>query len=274
MTPAPAPAPDPYVGTSLDKDALDSLFKTSWPRLKGVLATSGLPDDIIEDAISDTFVELLAEAQKGKAATIETNTFEYLVTRIRRRAGKILRKTKSEGGSIHSGIVDPTQRRPASVLLGAECLDYVRQAESEFAELERQVFELHLSEGLSFREAAERLGATEHACREAYARAITKLRERRGSYSSSFIEYSSYTAKLATPKAAIRAIESLPKEARDVLHLHHVAKTPAETAASELALAPNRYAERLGNAERLFEIKYRMTPEELDALLGADSQKE
>lgn len=266
-----------FIGKPLDSDLIQALTRTYWSRVYKILSESGFPASDVEDALQESLEHLLLSAADGNPQTINEKPLEYLVTLTRRRVTKS-RKTSSgpaPGDLLHSGIIDPSQRRAPSVLIAAEDLGKVKEGMDDFSDQERTIYELHQQEGLSFKEISERLGTTEEAARRTYGRAKHKLEMKRAAYSSSFAtEAGTYTKKPKSRKTALGAIESLPKEARDVLTQRYVRKLPDDPAARALGLSVERYSERLARAERFFSKQFGMNlPEELEtALARGDSE--
>ena len=276
---------DEFVGRPLDKAAVSRLYNVYATKLLAVV-TSQLElhhrPEVVEDAVADVFTELTTKAQAGTPLTIEKEPFQYLVGAVRHRIGRKgidpdpVARAESEDGdpSGYAVLRDPAQRRPLSIVIGAEALEVTQRALAELDDAERQIVELVQAEGLNLREAALRLGITHDAARKAQARAMKKLGDARGRYSSTFIEEAdSYTYKPRTRRGAIQAIELLPKEHRDMLHERYVLGRSEKDAARGLGLSPEAYAARLAHAEELFKKKYGMNlPDELEAALRNDAR--
>ena len=270
-THASADDADTFIGHPLDREDINALYGIYWERLYAVLSQSDLSTENIEDAINDAFALLLADVAEGKPPVINSNPLQFLIDRTRYRAR---RATASHEGSpaLHSGIIDASQRRPLSILVGADRLARVNQSLEAMTEIERQVYTLYESEHLPHKEIATRLGISPDGCRQAYGRAMDKMRVADGAYAgSSFLEAPKSTLIITTRKGALQAIQYMPDDARDLLLQHYVENTPREQAALALGLAPDRHADRLRHAERLFKLRYGLDPEDLEAVLSKAS---
>ncbi len=282
VAPAAESRGEEFVGRPLDKNTIGKLYNALSTKLIKVLtAQLGLhcTPEIVEDAVMETFGYLTARAEEGRPLVIEKDAFCWLASGVERRIAErgereAARPEEGDDALCPAGdsTADPAQRRPLSIMVGAEQLGVVEQAMTDLNEKEREILGLVMNERLDLKEVAERLGIPHEDARKACARARRKLDDARGRWSSSFIhEADSHTYKPRTRKAVLQAIHMLPKESRDVIEERYVRRRPDGEAARILGLSLEAFTERLCHAEKLFAWKYGMkVPEDLEAILRED----
>jgi RNA polymerase sigma-70 factor (ECF subfamily) len=164
-----------------EDDAFDLLYRQGAPRLRGFLmrlcSDGALADDLTQEAFVRIHVArgsfLAGAAALPWMLAIARNAFLDHTRRhkVRRAAGE----RASQGGAPELGEA-AADTRGDEVLAAQEMLGLVRAALDQMPMLQREAFVLLRFEGLSVRDAAQVLGATEAAVKVRAFRAYEALR--------------------------------------------------------------------------------------------------
>jgi len=102
---------------------------------------------------------------------------EALIERKETRRHQSLDKSLEHGFEIPDSTVEI-----AEMAERRELSDEIHKALETLTEKQRMVFELHVSEGLSFRAIGERMGLGTYTVRDYFYNAVKKLKKRLGEY--------------------------------------------------------------------------------------------
>jgi RNA polymerase sigma-70 factor (ECF subfamily) len=162
-------------------DAFDLLYRQGGPRLRGFLmrlcGNEALADDLTQEAFVRIHVArgtfLAGAAALPWMLAIARNAFLDHMRRhkVRRAAGE--RPSQGDGAELAEASAET---RGDEVLAAQELLEVVRAALDRMPLLQREAFVLLRFEGLSVRDAAQVLGATEAAVKVRAFRAYEALR--------------------------------------------------------------------------------------------------
>jgi RNA polymerase sigma-70 factor (ECF subfamily) len=189
----------PYTRSPLDdamdryargEDSLfDEIFRLGAPRVRGFLLRMCSDATLAEDLTQEAFLRIHL-ARGSFLANAAALPWMYAIARNvlldqkrRESVRRVARKQATEGATDQAS----PDARGDEVLAARETLDVVRRTLDELPLIQREAFVLLRFEGLSVREAAEVLGATEGAVKVRAFRAYEALRsalEREGGGSS------------------------------------------------------------------------------------------
>lgn len=158
-----------------DERAAAQLVSRHGPAL-GRYARSLGARDAAEEVVQDTFVRAFGAINQFRGeATLRT----WLFTILRRQ---LLDRRRMEG---RRGISEPLDDQlpddssnPLEGLVATESVARVRAALSRLTRLQREVFQLRVSEGMAYSEIAGLVGSTEGAARVHYHNAVRALKEK------------------------------------------------------------------------------------------------
>jgi RNA polymerase sigma-70 factor (ECF subfamily) len=164
-----------------EDDAFDRLYRQGAPRLRGFLVRLCSNGALADDLTQEAFVRIhLARGSflPGAAAlpwmlAIARNAFLDHVRRHKVRVAAGERASQGAGTELAEASAGT---RGDEVLAAQETLDIVRAALDQMPPLQREAFVLLRFEGLSVRDAAQVLGATEAAVKVRAFRAYEALR--------------------------------------------------------------------------------------------------
>jgi RNA polymerase sigma-70 factor (ECF subfamily) len=157
-----------------DQRAARLLVERHSPALARFAASQGVHDEV-EELVQDTFVRAFAAIETFRAdSSIRTwlFTIERRLILDRRRALR-RRKDDSEIGEADAA----TAFDALDSLVAEETAQRIRRAVAGLSPMQRDVFTLRVTEGLSYKEIAEVLGSTEGAARVHYHNALRAVRE-------------------------------------------------------------------------------------------------
>jgi RNA polymerase sigma-70 factor (ECF subfamily) len=137
-------------------------------------ASQGVRDDI-DELVQDTFVRAFAAIETFRA----DSSFRTWLFTIERRL--ILDRRRAQRRRRDDAEVDErdaaTGYDALDVLVANETAQRIREAVSRLSPMQRNVFTLRVTEGLSYKEIAELLGSTEGAARVHYHNALQAVKE-------------------------------------------------------------------------------------------------
>ena len=157
-----------------DERAATSLVERHAPALARFAASLGEWEQV-DELVQDTFVRAFGslDAFRGESS-LRTWLFTILRRLVldRRRAGR-------RGGEVvafeDAGLA--TEHGPLDGVIAEETRSRVDGAVRRLSRMQREVFSLRVSEGLSYKEIAEVLGSTEGAARVHYHNALRAVKE-------------------------------------------------------------------------------------------------
>ena len=155
---------------------IDSLYHEAYASM-AAFAARYLADKhalLVEDCVQ----EAIEKAYRTRTSINNPSQLKvYLYTCIRNRCVSLLRKTNSRAKYIAQQ--DTTEDERLSVtIIEQETLDLLHRAISELPEKYQVVFELSFEKGLSYADAAQRLGITIDGYNKRKAKMISLLRKR------------------------------------------------------------------------------------------------
>jgi RNA polymerase sigma-70 factor (ECF subfamily) len=161
-----------------DQRAATALVERHAPALARFAASLGCREEV-EEVVQDTFVRAFSsiDAFRGESS-LRTwlFTIERRLVLDRRRADR----RRHDPVSIEEGAAESTAATGYDALDGLvadETEERVREAVARLSPMQREVFLLRATEGLSYREIAELVGSTEGAARVHYHNAIRAVKE-------------------------------------------------------------------------------------------------
>lgn len=162
--------------SSLNQDALESIFDEFAPVLYKYLLRLGLGSQEADQTVGDVFVRLLEKLSKGKGPRTNLRAYLFQIAyhlvvddaRDRQRAAP-LETAESAGREVRS-----VQAQTEEAMLLALLSKAMDQA---LTEEQRNIIVLRFQEGFSIRETAEIVGKNENAVKALQNRGVNKLRE-------------------------------------------------------------------------------------------------
>lgn len=177
----PAPAADEESDVALiarwqsgDERAATALVARHAPVLARFAASLGEWEQV-DEVVQDTFVRAFGSLESFRR---ESSLRTWLFTILRRLVLDRRRAERRGGERVPletAGLA--TEHGPLDGLVAAETRGRVEHAVGRLTRLQREVFTLRVSEGLSYREIAEVLGSTEGAARVHYHNALRAVKE-------------------------------------------------------------------------------------------------
>lgn len=149
------------------EDLAARAFRRHYRQVYSFVRRRSPTDADAEDVVAEVFAdaaETLARFRPGRSPVLA-----WLCTVARRRLADEARRRG------RAARLEPVQATPQ---YGAELAGSLARSIAALPEPQRSVVVLKLIDGLSFREAAQRLGISEAACKMRLARALERLRER------------------------------------------------------------------------------------------------
>ncbi|MBC8069960.1 MAG: RNA polymerase sigma factor [Deltaproteobacteria bacterium] len=155
-----------------DRSAFERLFERWSPRLRRTFARSGLREDEAGDLVQLTFLHLhRARLDFHPGAPLRPWIFTIALNLRRQHLRRLGRKPEQAFADDAPAPAAPREDPDRSLLGGV-----VHAALARLPEAQRDVIALHWFEGLSFREVAEVVGATQTAVKVRAHRGYAKLR--------------------------------------------------------------------------------------------------
>jgi RNA polymerase sigma-70 factor (ECF subfamily) len=157
-----------------DQDAFQSLYDLCSQRLFRFLVSKTGSCDLAADALQETFLRAVRFRERLR----EVNSLEsWMFTIARREANRILTRSNR---TRHSGLADAGELQQP-VMQDQRDMDDREELETALAGLttaEREILELHVYGGLTFREVAEVTETPPGTIATRYRSAVAKLRGR------------------------------------------------------------------------------------------------
>ena len=171
-----------------DRSAFARLFERWSPRLRRTFARGGMRPDDAHDLVQQTFLQLhRARSDFRPGSPLRPWIFTIALNLKRqylRRLGRKPEQSLADDGPEPAAPYDD----PDAPLVGAT----VRAALARLPEGQRDVIVLHWFEGLSFREVAQIVGATQTAVKVRAHRGYAKLRAELEAAGVTAVDVSSY----------------------------------------------------------------------------------
>lgn len=157
-----------------DERAATQLVSRHAPALGRYAASLGAREDA-EELVQDTFVRAFGSLEDFRGAS---SLRTWLFTIMRRLLIDRRRKTarRLDDAPLPDTLTD-SEYGALDRVVAAETTSRVEAAVERLTRLQREVFQLRVSEGLSYREIAELVGSTEGAARVHYHNALRALKE-------------------------------------------------------------------------------------------------
>ena len=191
----PSRAPGGLPQSREDEDAVDRALVSRWlggderaatllverhgpalARFAATLTGSGSDRGQVDDLVQDTFVrafQSLADFRGESSLRTWLFTIERRLLIDRRRA----ERRRPAGDEITESDA-ATEYTALDAMVAGETEERIRQAIEHLSPLQRDVFTLRVTEGLSYREIAGVVGTTEGAARVHYHNAVRAIKER------------------------------------------------------------------------------------------------
>ena len=160
--------------TSGDERAARVLVERHAQALSRFAASQGVRDEVGE-LVQDTFVRAFAAIDTFRADS-SFRTWLFTIERrliLDRRRGERRRRDDTEVGEPDAA----TGFDALDTLVAEETAQRIRDAVAKLSPMQRDVFTLRLTEGLSYKEIADLLGSTEGAARVHYHNAVQAVRD-------------------------------------------------------------------------------------------------
>jgi RNA polymerase sigma-70 factor (ECF subfamily) len=157
-----------------DERAASTLVARHAPALARFAASLGEWEQV-EEVVQDTFVRAFGSLDSFRG---ESSLRTWLFTILRRLVldrKRAARRARDTVALEDAGLA--TAHGPLDGLVADEARARVEQAVGRLTRMQREVFTLRVSEGLSYREIAEVLGSTEGAARVHYHNALRAVKE-------------------------------------------------------------------------------------------------
>jgi RNA polymerase sigma-70 factor, ECF subfamily len=172
-----------------DRSAFEQLFDRWAPRLRRSFARGGMRPDETRDLVQQTFLQLHRARNDFRVGSMLRPWIFTIALNLKRqylrRAGRKPEQALDDHAEPSAPATDPD-----AGFLGQT----VRAALAELPEAQREVIVLHWFDGLSFREVAEVVGATQAAVKVRAHRGYAKLRARLEAAGVTAAEASSYAS--------------------------------------------------------------------------------
>ncbi|MHC5032922.1 MAG: RNA polymerase sigma factor [Planctomycetota bacterium] len=172
-----------------DKAAFKELFERHAPALRArirrqlpaALRRKASESDVIQVAYAGAFQNLASFEDRGDGAfkrwlaQIVDNKVKDLLRRYVGRAKRSIENEVSRPGRPATRNVAARQPSPSQHAMAAELAQKVRACMRELPDDYRLILRLVQEDGLSLREAGQRMGRSTEACEKLYGRALSKL---------------------------------------------------------------------------------------------------
>lgn len=157
-----------------DERAATELVARHAPALARFAAASGAGTDV-EELVQDTFVRAFGAIDTFRG---ESSFLTWLFTIERRLLLDRRRSERRRGPEVELDEEHVTTTHDAlDSVVAAESQQRLRVAVGRLSPMQREVFALRVSEGLSYKEIAEAVGTTEGAARVHYHNAMRAIKE-------------------------------------------------------------------------------------------------
>ncbi|MBL8899670.1 MAG: sigma-70 family RNA polymerase sigma factor, partial [Planctomycetes bacterium] len=161
-----------------DEHALAELVRRGSERLRSFAARFGLPRDRVDDLVHET---LIAAVQQARAFDPEQSLLPWLKGILVRKIASAVRddarrQRHREAWALRR--VPPPDEGPAESAARREILELLAEAIAEVPSRYRAALELHLLQGLTVSETAQRLGRLQVTVRVHLFRGLRELRRR------------------------------------------------------------------------------------------------
>jgi RNA polymerase sigma-70 factor (ECF subfamily) len=160
-----------------DERAATELVERHAPALARFAASLGARDEV-DELVQDTFVRAFASID-GFRSESTLRTWLFTIERrllFDRRRSERRRRGQVALDAVGEGEVS-TQYDPLDSLVASEAEKRVRQAVLRLSPMQREVFTLRVTEGMSYKDIAEVVGSTEGAARVHYHNAMRSVKE-------------------------------------------------------------------------------------------------
>lgn len=157
-----------------DERAATLIVSRHAPALSRYAASLG-PGDLVEELVQDTFVKAFGALDQFRG---ESSLSTWLFTILRRLSMDRARSDRRRGEEEElSPTLSDGEYGALDGLVAAETAARVEVAVGKLTQMQREVFQLRVSDGISYREIAEIVGSTEGAARVHYHNALRALKE-------------------------------------------------------------------------------------------------
>lgn len=158
-----------------DDRAATALVERHSPSLARFAASLGMRDEI-EETVQDTFVRAFQSLRDFRG---DSSLRTWLLT-IERRLVLDRRRTERRRRNRETGTAEDALTTVTALdgLVAEETARAVHAAVRRLSPMQRQVFLLRVTEGLSYKEIAEVIGTTDGAARVHYFNAVRTIKER------------------------------------------------------------------------------------------------
>jgi RNA polymerase sigma-70 factor (ECF subfamily) len=147
------------------EDVAALAFRRHYRQLYGFVRRRTASDVEAEDVVAEVFADAAAALERFRPGATPVLAWLYTVAR-RRLADEARRRSRMPA----LAVAEPLE-------YGPDVAGAIRRALEALPHGQRQVVVLKLIEGWSFREIADRVGATEAACKMRFSRALERLRD-------------------------------------------------------------------------------------------------
>lgn len=277
-------APTPRPPSSPPDVSATTLYRTLFPSLFDQLCRTPCfrraPDEA-HDALQAAFEALLE--RQSRTRFLPDHPERWLL-QVAKNQGKRARSSRSPALSLDSprtaadddmaplleALPDPRLRRPISELVERERSTVARNALESLPEESRSVVDRHLFQDIPFPRIAAELGREEETVKKTFQRALKKIHEALGRYSSTCIPEGGPETYLPHSRQGLRKIiRTLPIEYARLLEASCDHLLPLEQIAAEEGLSIEEVRKRLHRADELMQKKYRLTSRDLSRKLHA-----
>lgn len=164
-----------YVGG--DRSAFAALFERHAPRIRRLMQRDLARGEDAHDLVQQTFLQLHRARHDFRAGAKLRPWLFTIALNLKRQHFRRLGR-RPETSLEHEGVGEPVETRggPEASARDAQ----LRAALSRLPEAQREVIVLHWFEGLTFREIAKMVGASQPAVKVRAHRGYTKLRQSMG----------------------------------------------------------------------------------------------
>jgi|GEM_PF-5178279 len=261
-----------------------ALYEEHFGSLVERLVSEAGSEEAAENAVQQTFTELLDRSLREGRLPAMDNPFKYLLDSSRNQVLRAKRKSHRARSLDNAGsdgprdreaedavqpaskIPDPDQHSAPSLLAHEEDLKQVLEARQALTERDRQILDLYIN-GIDPHEIASRMGMEVRTVQKVVETARKKIRQELSPLHSSLPGAApQWTPR--TRESAAKAIELTPKPYRDVLHAKYILGESPEETARTLRISLAAYSEYLDRGHEILAKNFGFrTPEDLAAAL-------
>ena len=157
-----------------DQRAAAEIVERHAQALARFAASTGVREEV-DELVQDTFVRAFSSLDTFRAdSTLRT----WLFTILRRLVLDRKRAERRQGGRVELEEGHVVQQFTAlDSMVASETAQQVREAIGHLSPLQREVFVLRVTEGMSYSDIADVVGSTEGACRVHYHNAMRSVKE-------------------------------------------------------------------------------------------------